>query len=156
MQNMTQSSVHSELFKFIHHVSVRWDDSVVVEMHYVYHLKTNQVCAVEQLSALLLHSQRGSLPSSVAVGVVSCVLMCVGWCSILFAQLHSFIVMSHHYMPTIGPPPTGNACQKATACTVHGLLLLLSAGKHMRELFHAKKVPQTKIQYLWSKSAFIQ
>lgn len=102
-------------------------------------LKTNQFCVAVQLSMLLLHSLSGSLLSNVAVGVVSCVLMCVGWCSILFVQLHSLTVMSHHYMPTIGPPPTGNACQKATTCTVHGLLLSLSACKPRGKLFHAKK-----------------
>lgn len=152
MQNMTQSSVHSELFKFIHHVSVRWDDSVV-EMHYVLSFKNKPGLRSKARFCFILGVDHFPL---VSLSELWAVLMCVGWCSILFAQLHSLIVMSHHYIPTIGPPPTGNACQKAPACTVHGLLLSLSAGKHRRELFHAKEVPQTKIQYLWSKSAFIQ
>lgn len=37
--------------------------------------------------------------------------------------------MSNNYMAAIGPPATGNACQKATACSVYGLLLSLSGCK---------------------------
>lgn len=42
--------------------------------------------------------------------------------------------MSNSYMAAIGRATTGNACQKATACSVYGLVLSLSGCKLGRKL----------------------